>query len=497
MKAVVKRNRFLIKPFGVLLAIYLLGVLAILLAGVHYADDIARTNHGYTGWSGFSRYLSTFFSHWVHADNYLANVAPLPQLIAITILAAAGVLLVCIVSGKEIFKEKWTKWIWRIIAVVPLGLCPYMLECMSYQYDAPYMALSVFFAIMPLAFRKRKRWVYALMTAVGILVVCMTYQASIGIYPMLVIFLAIKDWHEKKNTKESVKFVGWSVVMFAVSVLLFQKILMRPREAYVSNDLPGINEFFPDLFAHLGKYYELVLSDFRLLWLIMIAIIVVCFVIWFTVRSKRNKVATAGVAIVGVVLMMFVTYAMYAALEKPLFEPRAMYAIGALIAILGVYIVSEKGWQMMAVIPVGVLAWCFFVFGFTYGNALKEQNTFRDNQVNMIISDLNEILAKADTGVKNIKVSGEVGLAPVLDHMPEREYRIVYRLLKPSYGTGVPWVAFNVYVAGLTNLSYDERLDLTKLDLPVIKDTVYYTIKGDEKNISIELKGNDGFKGLY
>lgn len=35
-----------------------------------------------------------------------------------------------------------------MIAVVPLGICPYFLECLSYQYDAPYVALSVLLCVV-------------------------------------------------------------------------------------------------------------------------------------------------------------------------------------------------------------------------------------------------------------------------------------------------------------------------------------------------------------
>ena len=58
-----ERNRFLLKPILVMFVIYLVGISAIILAGVHYADDVARTNYGYAGWSAFSRYSSTFLSH--------------------------------------------------------------------------------------------------------------------------------------------------------------------------------------------------------------------------------------------------------------------------------------------------------------------------------------------------------------------------------------------------------------------------------------------------
>ena len=107
LRKFVKENRFLVRPFLVLSIIYMVGILAIILAGVHYADDVARTNYGYAGWSGFSRYLSTFLSHGLHAGEYLSNIAPLPQIIAVMILAVAGILMVVAISGKEIFKL-WT-----------------------------------------------------------------------------------------------------------------------------------------------------------------------------------------------------------------------------------------------------------------------------------------------------------------------------------------------------------------------------------------------------
>ena len=80
-----RENRFLLKPMLVMFLIYLVGALALILAGVHFADDIARTNYGYAGWNGFSRYLSTVLAYGVQMDGYLFNIAPLPQILAIFI----------------------------------------------------------------------------------------------------------------------------------------------------------------------------------------------------------------------------------------------------------------------------------------------------------------------------------------------------------------------------------------------------------------------------
>ena len=285
------RNRFLWKPVLAMFLIYLVGMSAIVLSGVHYADDVARTNYGYAGWSAFSRYSSTVLSHGIHADNYLTNIAPLPQILAALILAVASVVLVCLVSGKEVFEAVFSKWIWKLVAVVPLALCPYMLECLSYQYDAVYMALSVFFAVIPFVFYRQARWKFVLASIVGILGVCTTYQVSIGIYLMLVVFLAIKDWNEKKfKNKEIIKDLLISAVVFLLTLLFFQKVLMRSRDVYVSNELPGLTEFFPSLLSHLLHYFELLFKDFRLLWLVLIGIMILGFVVMFVRKSRQNKV---------------------------------------------------------------------------------------------------------------------------------------------------------------------------------------------------------------
>ena len=494
-----RENRCLVRPFLVLLLIYLLGILAIILASVHYADDVARTGQGYAGWSGFSRYLSTILSHGLHADNYLTNIAPLPQILGVAMLAMAGIIVVTTVSSKEVFREKWTKWIWRVVAVVPLGLVPYMLECMSYQYDAVYMGMSVLFAVLPLVFYKRSGVWYVLMSVVGILVVCMTYQASIGIYPMLVVMLAAKEWNEKEKMGLILKKVGISVMVFILTVLIFQKFLMAPREVYVSNEIPGIAEFFPMFFRHLGHYFELLISDFKIIWLVLVVVIMVGFVVMFTVSSKRNKVVACFVGVGAMVLMAVMAYALYAALEKPLYTTRAMYAIGAWIAIMGVYIISgadkEKWMRVLKAAPaiaVVVLAWCFFVFGFTYGNMLAEQNDFRNGQVDMVISDLNELLVEMEGGPKKIQVKGQIGWAPAVASTPEKRYRILRRLLKPSFETNVPWMGYEITQgSGIPGLVYRVDTALDEGDLPKLKETVLYDIYGDEEGILVKFKGED------
>lgn len=485
-------NLYLLRPFITLFLIYLLAISAILLAGVHYADDIARTSYGYAGWSGFSRYLSEVLSRGLHADNYLSNIAPLPQIIAVGLLAITSVIMICLISGKEIFQKKWTTWIWRVIAVTPLGLCPYFLECLSYQYDAPYMALSILFVMFPLIFRKKSRKLYLTMVIIGTLGMCMTYQASAGIFLVLIIFLSLKDWSEgdRKSWQESLKFLMWSGVGFSLAILLFSETLMIPNESYVSNDTIALNILFSEFGKHVSQYFNLVIIGFKSLWLILIGIIGFCFVLFFALRSKQNKIIATFVAIAGLILMLIAVYAPYSVLEKPLYATRAMYAIGSVIATLGIYIVSEHGWQRIAKIPVFILAWCFFVFAFKYGNILKEQNEYHNMQVNMVISDLNELLPTLGDERKNIQINGQIGYSPVITNMPDDNYIIIHRLIKSSFGRNTAWMAYRLTEGPLLpGTVHNPKIDLRNKDLPVLKETVFYTIKGNSDDILIDFKG--------
>lgn len=509
----IREKRYLLKPFLALLLIYFLGISAIILSGVHYADDAARTNYGYAGWSGFSRYLSTILSHGLHADNYLTNIAPLPQLLAVAILAVSSMIVIVVVNGTEIFKEKWTRWILPVIAAVPLGLCPYMLECLSYQYDAVYMALSVFFVVMPFLFYRGSRGKFVMMSVVGILGACMTYQVSAGIYPMLVIFVIMKDWNGKKvENKEIFKNILTMVLTFALTLVLFQKVLMRPQDIYVSNEVPGLMELLPSLFAHLAHYFELFFNDFRILWLVLIAIMMVEFVMIFVRKSKRNKVVAGLVGVVGVGAMAIMSFLLYSALEKPLYTTRAMYAVGAFIVIMGVYVssgeifgeiaknyvgkrteiemwMSVKINRVVLAIPVVVLSWCFFSFAFTYGNALSEQDAFSNMQIDMAISDVNDVMA--DGKVRKIQAEGQIDFAPAVKHMSSRDYLILRRLLKPSYGTA-PWMAYRLTEAsGVPGLIYDPNVSIAAENMSVLKDTALYIIYGDEENILVKFKGEE------
>ena len=126
--------------------IYGLAICTILRANVNYIDDLGRTAFGYRGWENFSRWISEYGSILVHGKTYLTDMSPMPQLLAVLIIALASTVVLYVFVDEKKYRFL------NVVAVLPLGISPYFLECLSYKYDSTYMALSVLGVVFPFLF---------------------------------------------------------------------------------------------------------------------------------------------------------------------------------------------------------------------------------------------------------------------------------------------------------------------------------------------------------
>ncbi|MDE7434593.1 MAG: glucosyltransferase domain-containing protein [Lachnospiraceae bacterium] len=465
------------KAFVITTVIYTLGISAILRANINYIDDQGRVAWGEKAWENYSRFLSNLFSTFIHMDNYLTDVSPLTQMIAVMIIAFSGIMLLYIIYDRTYFSTV------ELIALVPLGLNPYFLQCVSYKYDSPYMALSILGAVMPLLYRNRRAVAYIGASAIGTIVVCTSYQAASGIFPMLVIFLSLKMWNSKESWREIGRFCLNSVIGYLSGLLFFRMILMIPTEA---GSLLSIEEIVPGMFANIKKYYMYVCSDFKEWWLIVILVLAAGFV-WITVRtSRQKKLVSFCVAIAALILMSLICFGVYPVLEEPSYAPRAMYGVGVLITLLEISVAYGRK-DIMFQVQAGLMSWIFFVFAFTYGNALYVQKEYCDFRINMAIGDLNDLNVFMEEAV-TVQISGSIEKSQVIDHMPQ-DYNLINRLVPVQFKGEWWWGQASFYeFYGLRNVIRDPGIDLTTYDLPVLEDTMYHTIKGKDNYILIELK---------
>lgn len=480
-----QEGRMWLLPVGLLALVYILGISAILRADFNYIDDMGRITFGYQGWDNFSRYISNLLSTFLHTGRYLNDISPLPQLLAALILAVAGVAAVRVVTGRE------TLTVWEYAAVLPMGLSPYFLECFSYKYDAPYMALSVLAGVCPLLLCRKDWRLYLLGSVAGILVVCTTYQPATGIFPMFVLFLAMRRWHHGEKLGDIFRFVGFSVAGYGVGLVVFRVFLMRVTEEYVSGGIPALSQLIPHTVESFCTYFHLIFTDFRREWLLVILALCVAFLYVQVRDSSRNKVGAAAVSVVALGLGLLCSFGLYPVLEEALYAPRAMYGFGVWLALVAVFTVTTPRSYWCKLVSMG-LAWIFFVFAFTYGNTLTLQKNYTEFRIEQAIDDLTEAHVLEGDTRKTVQVSGTIGYAPVFDHMPQ-DYQMLKRLVPVPFGGGVGWNSYLfAYFYGLeehmTWAGWDTELDLTEKDLPVVVDNLYHTIRADEAYVLIELK---------
>lgn len=471
IRQVKEKYSYLIKPFLILMIIYGLAFYPIIRANFNYIDDLGRVNLGYRTWYGFSRFVSEYLSIFVHSSNYLTDISPLTQIIATFFLSLSSVLVL------HLFKKDKKITFINLISVIPIGLSPYFLECISYKYDSPYMALSILVSIFPFLFygsKNKEKVLFSLIIFLGTIVMCTSYQASSGIIPLMALFLSFKLW-KNKEIKDAINILGLTAIGYFIGIIVFKMFIMLPAESYVSNSVLPIKELIPGFLSNLKNYYEYVQNDFRTLWLVLIGLIVVSFIFVQPKESKQNKILTIFISIILIIISGFITFGLYPALEKPLFDPRAMYGFGVFIALIAVNVANNIKIYLPKLFIIS-LCWCFFTFAFTYGNALSEQKRYIDFRVQSVVNELNQLEMMTTDTLKTIKINGNAGKAPSIDHLPGKYNNIINRLIPQSFGSGWWHEYYFIHYFKIQNIKMDDGDKLLD-NLEIVKDTMYYKIE--------------------
>ena len=410
------------KAFVFLTGIYLVGISAILRANFNYIDDTGRVAEGYRNWRGFSRFLSDGLSVLIHTDSHITDISPLTQMTAVVLVALAGMVLIYVVYERKVYT------VWEVLALVSLGLNPYFLECLSYKFDAPFMAISILAGVVPLLYREKETWEYILAAAIGTIVVCTSYQAATGVFPMCVVLLAVRMWMKRLPCKQILAFCFKSVSGFAVGMIFYKTVIMIPIDvhaSYASNAMPPFAEIIPTMLMNYKGYLGMLLSDLKSIWKWMLLLLCACFVISGLAFSRQKKSLTFLIASLSGIIMFLCCFGLYPALEKPIFEPRAMYGFGVFVTLLSVNVAECRQKEVLRM-PALAIAWMFFVFSLTYGNALYIQKTYTDFRIAQVITDLNDMDVFLGETPVVVQIAGTIGRSPVVSSMGEG-YNILNR----------------------------------------------------------------------
>lgn len=471
-----KKIFYLIRPAVILAAIYLMAFYSIFRSNFNYLDDLGRKHSGYHGWLDWSRWFTQIFSSFLHADTYLSDISPLPQWIACILMALGCVILL------KVFGEERRIGIVNILAASLIGLTPYFLGIISYKYDSPYMAFSFLVSVFPFLFYKKKEIVYMLISCVCLVLMCTSYQASSGIFPLITLFLAVRNLNMGIKMRKVVRFIGVSVICYAISLGGYWLFLMKPNEASVFS----VRQFFQGaFFQKYISFVSLINSDFKASWKILLFLLIIAFIIVFISGSKLKKIVSFFLSLAGVLLGSIFCLGINLLLDVEKYDARAMYGLGVFFGIMGICISFAETKRYYNLVCV-LLFWCFFTFAFSYGNALAVQQGYIDYRVQLVAGDLNTLECMRTDKIKIVQVEGDIGLSPVILNMSEG-FGMMNRLVPSEFSRGY-WgeYYFLNYFHIPQIVRSDEEIDIDSLD--ILKDTMYHRIYGDGKHVVVELK---------
>ncbi|MGU7929410.1 glucosyltransferase domain-containing protein [Streptococcus suis] len=461
--------------FAILFGIYLLGISALLRANVYYNDDNWRFSGGSRGWDDWSRFFTDRSSIYFFGGKFAVDVSPYSQILAVAILALVGILLLGLLYKRKAFT------IWEVVALVPLGLNPFFIVNLSYKFDAPFMAFSLLAAVFPLVFRfSGARW-YVLACFLGSLLVMTSYQASFGIFPMLVILLLLRMWQEKGWHKELGGFLWQSLLGYGAGALYFYLVVMiAPRRDYPDVSIPALSEIPEFLLKNYTAYFTKVWNGFTPLWLMSTLVILGSFLVYFI--SKMRNLLGFGLSLVSLVLMLLLSFSFYPILVKPLTEYRAMYGLVVVIVLCGLVLV-EQGQRSILRLPILVLSYSFFVYALVYGNALATIDDYRKFRLQLVYEDLSHLPQVKNKETVDVYFPGKIPAPPSL-----KKQFLAYPMLAISHNEYWDRRKLSHLPTVQTIYEIPDKLLPTLTHLPMLVDTYYHTIYGDDKMIYIRLK---------
>ena len=513
------------KAVLILFCLYAFGMLTVFRANYYYgaADDLYRAISGARAWRNFYRYISHFLSIFVHTSPKLFDIAPFTQLLALLVMALSAVLLIRLFVPHDVpgtapaaapAARPLSPFVY--LAAIPVCLFPYFLENLSYRYDAPYMALSVFFCILPFLFTDRLR-IFAPVSLVSLFLMCLSYQAASGVYIVVCAFCVFRMWCRKEcSLRRLLLFILTAVAAYALSLLIFFAIFnVQPTgESYVDKN------FFISAFPRNAKaYLAQIWDDFGWSTLKLAFLFLLFFFVLLSCRNSRQKrLATLFVSLLLIAFSTLFSYGAFLVMGRPLLEPRSMFPFGIMLSLMTL---SVAGWTGPAATPgtaaaagesgpagetpvaetpaagsaapreatrgkprgwlpacgravIVILAYSMLVYAFAFGNAQASQKKYTDFRMTLLLEDLSRIVPEDQNDI-HIHLLSDIDHTRIVRNLATT-YPLTTRMIEKLGGHAVIFHLQNLGFGIQAETDKYTPWDLEFPSYPLQLNTRYHTI---------------------
>lgn len=459
-------------------------VFPLLISNVYYADDVTRAINGHY-WDYDNRLISNAIMKTLSFNQKIKDFFPYTTIFSGLIFSLCGYLVSRIL---DLETNRTLK-----ISSLLLLTSPFMIENLAFRYDSPFMAISVTAAILPFygkLIESKTKFIISLIIAV--LVIFLTYQASISIFIIMVLLIAVKNLYVDDLKKALFVFI--SAILAVIAGFIIYKFLL-----YIT-DSPSVGRdkfvFFSEDFVRIFNYnvtsvYNLVNQIFNPHYLFGIICTFLAFVYGIYNLFKQNiKTYNKLFIVLFLFLIPIIVPLPLIVLENTYINPRVM--LGFPFIIYGMLFLINKYSQKLTT----YISLYFVVIAFplmsSFGNLLRDQDQFQSSIVNDVIS-------KTDLNGKNLIIDGQVPWTNQSENLISGYEFINYLHTKflgnQNFGLEEFFVlkSNNLYNISFPRDKTRDELLKNKMNIPIVNRTNYYNLRADGRNVILDFNKTDIF----
>lgn len=473
------------RAFGIFLGLISFAYLPFIFDRIYFIDDITRSIKGYFGWIGLGRPLTELIAIVLTINTKtLADITPLPQLLSITALLVASMLLVRNISDRITLGS--------ILISLTAVINPLVFSNMLYRFDSLSMSLSILLPIIAWdIFLKGKR----LLPFLLLVATLSLYQPAISIFPILIVLSFIRS---KVKNIQKITLGLHSAIITALSCVVYYFTIIKTTmdkgeqrgDISISNGgvVHKLSEAFTNsshvAFDSYGHISTLCISLLLLFFLINIALKIKGQIIS---NDKYNYVI--AIALLSTpVLLIVLSVGVNLILSNSYFPPRVLFPISLIIFTL---LASSYGDNKIANTITSVIAAILIYSSISVIYVTSSALVHQKNYDQFILNSVTQNLNKMGTN-RNIYIYGETDDA-VAVKVAKREFSILKHVKNNFYDMTFSQSLVN-YGLGNVKFSGDARKTSQELKDQACKNLMetevsqpQYSIFANKKNILVYL----------
>ncbi|MDR0298929.1 MAG: glucosyltransferase domain-containing protein [Streptococcaceae bacterium] len=384
------------KPIGLIFFIYSIAFCSIGLANYPYIDDTARRITGENNFGlHYSRWGSEIFSWIIQGSKHLSDRGLTSFLLTAVILTATSTIMLYVLLGER------TNYISATASVI-IGLNPWYLNAAAFRIDGPLISMSLLLSVLPFIFWRKKLY-YLVCSIISIFLMYNFYQASSGIYWILVLTLALIEILRNEHFKRTVIQLIFSIFSFIIGTIFYLIQLKFLPATDNSNSKIVSGRFFEKILANINAYGQEIFQYSLKSWLILGALIVLFFIVVLIIQCRIRPILVIAYSLIYLVLSFIAGFGLYSFLNFPVAHEAARYSYGfgfwiAAIAILTSQKINNRLLTIVKNTVILALTYYFIMFVFTFSNMLQVQKDSFTSQSILLQSSLvsKDIYQKGD-----------------------------------------------------------------------------------------------------